>query len=356
MLSTLFKSKATKIIGVDIGSNAIKAVLLSKSDNGYKVENVATLPIPRGVVVDNAITDLQAVGHIVTSIKKKFAKSGANFAAAAVSGSGVIMKTIYLNAVKNDEELESQIEIEAENLIPYPLDEVSIDFEVIQKNEVNEDKIDVLLVASRTELVQARVQALEFGKLQAKVIDVEGYALGRAIVLVKHQLSDAQYKQPVALVDVGASMLTIAIVVEGQTVFVKEQAFGGEQYTQSIVSYYGMNMAEADSAKINGELPRNFTFEVLAPFHTALTQQIKRTLQMFDNSKEQNDIVQILLSGGCASIEGIELAIEEALNIPCMLVKPFLHCEVEKTIDFDQLNKNGALYMVASGLALRNFP
>lgn len=355
MLSTLFKSKAAKIIGVDIGSNSIKAVLLSKSGNGYKVENVASLPLPRGIVVDNAITDLQTVGSVVKNIKKKFSKSGANFAAAAVSGSGVIMKTIYMNTVKNDEELESQIEIEAENLIPYPLDEVSIDFEIIQKNEVNDDKIDVLLVASRTELVQARVQALEFGKLQAKVIDVEGYALGRAIVLVKHQLSDAQYKLPVALVDIGASMLTVAIVVEGKTVFVKEQPFGGDQYTQSIVSYYGMDMAEADLAKINGELPRNYAFEVLAPFQTALAQQIKRTLQMFGNSKSDSNIVQVLLSGGCATIEGIELAIEEELSIPCTLSKPFLHCEVEKTIDFDQLNKEGAHYMMASGLALRNF-
>jgi len=349
------KSKATKIIGVDIGSNAIKAVLLQKSGNGYKVENVATLPLPRGMVVDNTITDLEVVGSIIKNLKKKFAKSGANFAAAAVSGSGVILKTIYMNAVKNDEELESQIEIEAENLIPYPLDEVSIDFEILQKNDVNEDKIDVLLVASRTELVQARVQALEFGKLQTKIMDVEGYALGRAIALVKHQLSDEQYKQPVALIDVGATMLTVAVVVDGETVFVKEQAFGGEQYTQSIVSYYGMDFSEAELAKVNGDLPRNYAFEVLAPFQTALTQQIKRTLQMFGSSKGANEISQILLSGGCTGIEGIELAIEDELSIPCALAKPFLHCEVEKKIDFDQLNKNGAQYMVASGLALRNF-
>jgi len=349
------KSKATKIIGVDIGSNTIKAVLLSKSGNGYKVENIASLPLPRGLVVDNTITDLEAVGNIVTKIKKKFAKSGANLAAAAVSGSGVILKTIYMNAVKNDEELESQIEIEAENLIPYPLDEVSIDFEIIQKNENSEDKIDVLLVASRTELVQARVQALEFAKLQVKIIDVEGYALGRASALIKHQLSDEQHQQPVALVDVGGSMLTVAVVIGGKTVFVKEQAFGGEQYTQAIVSYYGMDHNEAELAKVNGDLPRNYAFEVLAPFQTSLIQQIKRTLQMYGSTKGSGEVTQILLSGGCTGIEGLELAIEEELSIPCTLSKPFLHCEVNKNIDFDQLNKDGAQYMIAGGLALRNF-
>ncbi len=355
MLSTFLKSKATKIIGVDIGSNSIKALLLSKSSNGYKVENITTLAIPKGVVVDNAITDLQVVGDLIKKVKKQFSKSGADHAAAAVSGSGVIMKTIYMNAVKNDEELESQIEIEAENLIPYPLDEVSLDFEVIRKNEVDKEKIDVLLVASRTELVQARVQALEFGRFKAKVIDVEGYVLGRTIELVKHQLSEKEYQQPIALVDVGASMLTVAIVVEGQTVFVKEQAFGGDQYTQSIVSYYGMSMMEAEQAKVNNELPRNYIFEVLSPFQIALTQQLKRMLQMFSSGKNDNSVVKILLSGGCAKIDGLDSAIQEELKIPCELSKPFTHCEVEKSIDFDLLNKTGTNYMMACGLALRNF-
>ena len=343
------------MIGIDIGSSAIKAVLLSKLSNGYKAERVATFPLPRGLVVDNSINDVEAIGDIIKKVKAKFSKSGAENAVAAVSGSGVIIKTIYMNAVKNDDELEGLIEIEAEHLIPFPLDEVSIDFEVIKNNAVNADKIDVLLVASRRELVQARVQALEFGKLQAKIIDVEGYALGRSEQLVQHQISDGESTQPVALVDVGAAMLTVAIVIEGETVFIKEQAFGGEQYTQSIAAYYGMDLYEAEQSKINGELPRNYAFEVLAPFQTALTQQIKRTLQMFNNSGDKAKIAKIILSGGCSNIDGIEVAIEEELGTACVIAKPFLHCEVGKSIDFDLLNKEGAQYMIASGLALRNF-
>lgn len=355
MLSALLKSKTTKMIGIDIGSSAIKAVLLSKSNNGYKVDRVAKLSLPRGLIVDNTIIDVQAIGDVVKKVRKKFSKAGAEHAVAAVSGSGVIIKTIYMNAVKNDDELEGQIEIEAENLIPFPLDEVSIDFEILQKNAVNADKIDVLLVASRTELVQARVQALEFGKLQTKIIDIEGYALGRSVQLIQHQITDGESKQPVALVDVGATMLTVAIVVDGETVFMKEQAFGGEQYTQSIVAYYGMDLHEADQAKIKGELPRNYAFEVLAPFQTSLTQQVKRTLQMFTSAGDKAQVAKVILSGGCSNIDGIEVAVEEELNIPCVIAKPFLHCEVGKSIDFDLLNKEGAQYMIASGLALRNF-
>lgn len=355
MLKGLLKPKTTKMIGIDIGSSAVKAVLFSKSNNGFKVENIASFPLKRGYVVDNAITDLQGVGEVIKKVKKKFAKSGAEHASAAVSGSGVIIKTIYMNAVRNDEELESQIEIEAENLIPYPLDEVSLDFEIIRENAVNSEKVDVLLVAARTELVQARAQALEFGKLQAKVIDVEGYALGRAYKLIEHQLSEDEQSKPVALVDVGASMLTVAVVHKKETVFIKEQAFGGEQYTQSIVAYYGMDNYEAEQAKLNGELPRNYVFEVLAPFQTALTQQIKRILQMYSSANDNNQVGKIILSGGCTNIEGLDVAINEEIGISCVLAQPFLHCEVRKSIDFDQLNKEASQYMMASGLALRNF-
>ncbi|WP_435275645.1 type IV pilus assembly protein PilM [Psychrobium sp. nBUS_13] len=355
MLSGLLKPKTTKMIGVDIGSSSVKAVLLNRSNNGYKVENVAHFPISRGFVVDNAITDLQGVGEVIKKVKKKFSKSGADHAAAAVSGSGVIIKTIYMNAVRNDEELESQIEIEAENLIPYPLDEVSLDFEILGENAVNNEKVDVLLVAARSELVQARSQALEIGKLQAKVIDVEGYALGRTFELIEHQVSDTEKEQAVALIDVGAAMLTIAVVKDGKTVFIKEQAFGGEQYTQSIVAYYGMDNYEAEQAKLSGELPRNYVFEVFAPFQTALAQQIKRMIQMYSSANDNNQVSKIILSGGCTNIEGIDVAISEEISISCVLAQPFLHCEVRKSIDFDALNREGAQYMMATGLALRNF-
>jgi len=354
MFSRLLKSNSSKMIGIDIGANNVKAVLLHKLFNGYKVEAIAKLPLPRGAVVDNVILDVEAVGSVVTKLRKKFPKTVTSVAA-GVSGSGVISKTIYLNSVQNDEELESQIEIEAENLIPYPLDEVSIDFEILGSNANNLNKIDVLLIASRTELVQARVLAIEEAGLQAKVVDVDGYALGRTVELVAHQLIEGNTTKPVALIDIGATTLTLAVIVDGETVFIKEQAFGGEQYTQSIASYYNMERSEAEAAKINDELPRNYVFEVLAPFQTSMIQQIRRTLQMYSTSKNGNDISQILLSGGCAAIPSIDKVLSEELNIPTSLAKPFIESEVQKDINFDALNKEASMYMVASGLALRSF-
>lgn len=236
MFSSLIKSNSSKMIGIDIGAHNVKGVLLSKSSNGFKVEAVAKLPLPHGAVVDNIIQDVEVVGSVVAKLRKKFPKA-IKSVAAAVSGSGVISKTVFLNAVQNDDELESQIEIEAENLIPYPLDEVSIDFEIVGKNEHDENKIDVLLIASRTELVQARVSALEAGHFEPKVIDVDGYALGRTHDLVSYQFVDEDKTKPVAIIDIGATTLTLAVIVEGETVFIKEQSFGGDQYTQAISAY-----------------------------------------------------------------------------------------------------------------------
>ncbi len=354
MFSSLIKSNSSKMIGIDIGAHNVKGVLLSKSSNGFKVEAVAKLPLPHGAVVDNIIQDVEVVGSVVAKLRKKFPKA-IKSVAAAVSGSGVISKTVFLNAVQNDDELESQIEIEAENLIPYPLDEVSIDFEIVGKNEHDENKIDVLLIASRTELVQARVSALEAGHFEPKVIDVDGYALGRTHDLVSYQFVDEDKTKPVAIIDIGATTLTLAVIVEGETVFIKEQSFGGDQYTQAISAYYGMEYAEAEAAKINDELPRNYVFEVLAPFQTAMIQQIRRTLQMYSTSKNGSEISQILLSGGCAEIATIDKVLSDELGIPTSIAKPFSQSEVQKGINFDALNKEASMYMVASGLALRSF-
>ena len=354
MLSKYFNSRNSKLIGIDIGSHSIKAVLLGKTSDGFKVEAYAMLPVTKGLVIDHAIVDIEATGAILKKLRKRFPKSVAN-AAVAVSGSGVIIKTIYLSAVQSDEELEAQIEVEADNLIPYPLNEINLDFEKIKINQTDPSKVDVLLTAARTELIEARVSTLEAGNFKAKIMDIEGYALGRSYELVKGQLPDTAKDKPVALVDIGSAMLTVAIVEDEETVFIREQAFGGEQYTQSIVAYYGMTYDQAETAKIGEELPRNYVFEVLAPFQTSMIQQIRRTLQIYATSKGSDDIGSIVVSGGCAYLDGIENLLLEELRIPTVIAQPFASCLFNDEIASDQLHKEAAKFMIASGLALRSF-
>lgn len=342
------------MIGIDIGSHSVKAILLDKSSDDYQVEAFAMLPIAKGAIVDHNITDIEAIGAVLKKLRRRFPKSVTN-AAVAVSGSGVITKTIYLSAVHSDEELEAQIEVEADHLIPYPLNEVNLDFEKLKPTDSKSNKVGVLLAAARTELVEARVSALEIGKLEAKVMDIEAYALARSYSLIKDQLPPDAEQKPIAMLNIGAAMLTIAVVEQGETTFIREQAFGGDQYTQSILSYYDMKFEDAEAAKVDGNLPENSTLEVLDPFKLSLVQQVRRTLQIYETSSSGNKVSHLVISGGCAYLEGIDSLIAQELAIETIIAKPIAASTVADNMDGEQFHRQSAKFMVACGLALRSF-
>jgi len=354
LFSKLFKSRNSKMIGIDIGSHSVKAILLDKSSDDYQVEAFAMLPIAKGAIVDHNITDIEAIGGVLKKLRRRFPKSVTN-AAVAVSGSGVITKTIYLSAVHSDDELEAQIEVEADHLIPYPLNEVNLDFEKLKQADSKSNKVGVLLAAARTELVEARVSALEIGKLEAKVMDIEAYALARSYSLIKNQLPPDAEQQPIAMLNIGAAMLTIAVVEQGETTFIREQAFGGDQYTQSILSYYDMKFEDAEAAKVDGNLPENSTLEVLDPFKLSLVQQVRRTLQIYETSSSGNKVSHLVISGGCAYLEGIDSLIAQELAIETIIAKPIAASTVADNMDGEQFHRQSAKFMVACGLALRSF-
>jgi len=354
MLENLWKKKTTMMVGIDIGSHAVKAVLLSQGSEGYILEDFAVEPMTRGAVVDREIQDIEAVGNVIAKIRQKISMK-AKEAAAAVSGQTVITKIIYMDVALSEDELASQIEIEADSLIPYPLDEVSLDFESLDVNESDPSKVNVLLSAARTESIEARVAALELGDFNAKVIDVESYALSRSHDLCLSQLPEDAIDKTVAIVDIGATMTLFTATKAGKHIYSRDQIFGGEQYTRSIVSYYNKSFEEAEEAKITRDLPPNYTFEVLAPFHTVLMQQIRRAIQMFLTSSGIDKVDYLLVSGGTASIEGLEKLLTDELGVHTIIANPFNGMELAKSINADELAKIAPQFMVATGLALRSF-
>lgn len=354
MLSSLWKKKASLMVGIDIGSHSVKAVLLNQNDNEYILEAIAIEPMPRGAIVDREIQDIDAVGKVVAKIRKKISSS-VNQAAAAVSGQTVITKIIYMDVALNEQELASQIEIEADSLIPYPLDEVSLDFESLDINESDPSKINVLLSAARTESVEARVAALEAGGFEAKVIDVESYAISRGYDLTLAQLPSDAADKIIATVDLGATMTLLSVSESGNHIYSRDQLFGGEQYTRSIVSYYNKSFEEAEMAKLTNDLAPNYTFEVLAPFHTILVQQIRRAIQMFLTASGKEKIDYLVISGGSALVEGVEQLLTEELGIHTVIANPFAGMEISDNINKEELIHTAPRFMVASGLALRSF-
>lgn len=355
MLSSLWKKKAELIVGIDIGSHAIKAVLLSQSsEDGYVLESYAIESMPRGAIVDREIQDIDAVGKVISKIRKKIAKSY-KYAATAVSGQTVINKVIYMDATLTEQELASQIEIEADSLIPYPLDEVSLDFEALDINESDPSKINVLLSAARTESVEARVSAIETGGFETKVVDVESYALSRAHELCLPALPEDASDKVVALIDIGATMTLFSVSIAGEHVYSRDQLFGSEQYTRSIASFYNKPYEEAELAKITHDLPPNAALEVLAPYHTILVQQIRRAIQMFLTTSGQEKIDYLVISGGTASLDGVLKVLNEEFDVPTIIANPFVNVELAEAIDEEKLALIAPQLMVAAGLALRSF-
>ena len=354
MLSQLFKKPSSMMVGIDIGSHCIKAVLLQETDAGMRLEALAIEPMPKGAMSERSIQDIEAIGNVIAKLKRKIPKS-VQAAAVAVSGQTVITKVIFMDVSLTDAELESQIAIEADSLIPYPLDEVNIDFEKLAINEADPSKVNVLLSAARTESVQARVGALEAANLKAAVVDVESYALSRTMDIYYQQLPSDAFNKCVAVVDIGAVLMLVSVVQEGETIYTRDQVFGGDQYTNSIVAYYNKSFDEAETGKTTGDLPPNYTFEVLASFQTSLLQQVRRAVQMFLTTSGKDQVDYIVLTGGTAMIEGLDRLLIEELGIHTIVAEPFANLEISPKVDRNMLQRHRTQFAIATGLALRSF-
>ncbi len=353
-LTTLFKPKKPSIIGLDISSTAIKLLELSRSGKTYKVESYAVEPLPPNAVVEKNIADVDAVGEVIKRVVKR---SGAKskLAAAAVPGSAVITKIITMPANLSDDEMESQIQLEADQYIPFPLEEVNMDFEVMGPTEDNPDAVDVLLAASRSENVDARIAAIELGGLTAEIIDIEPYTLENAFELISHQVIDDGEDRVVAIVDIGATITCINVLYNSKTIFTHEQVFGGKQLTEEIQRRYGLSYEEAGMAKRQGGLPDNYIPEVLDPFREAMAQQVSRSLQLFYAGSEYAEVDHILLAGGSASIPGIEDLITEKIGTACNIANPFAHMSLASRVKAQALTNDAPALLIACGLAMRSF-
>lgn len=341
------------MIGLDISSSAVKLIELSRSGDGYKVEAYRVLPLPPNTVIEKNIADIDALAEAIQTIVKR---SGTKLkdTVVAVSDSSVITKEIELPAGLTDLQMEMQIEAEADQYIPYPMEEVAFDFDVIGPVENNPDLVRVLLAACRQENVEHRRQALEMAGLQPKVIDVEGFAIERAYKLLEGQV-DQVGDQVVAIADIGATMFSFTVLVDGKTIYTREQLFGGKQLTEEIQRRYGLSWDEAGEAKRKGGLPEDYETEVLAPFKEALIQHITRSLQFFYSSSHFNYVDQLFLAGGVCALEGLIDEVEQTIGLPTVVANPLLNMQISKSINASALANDAPALLLAIGLAMRSF-
>jgi type IV pilus assembly protein PilM len=350
----LFSKKAHSLLGIDISSTSVKLLELSRTGNRFRVESYAVEPLPANAVVEKNIAELEGVGHALSRVLAK-ARTGTKAVAVAVAGSAVITKTIEMDAGLSDDELETQLKVEADQYIPYPLEEVAIDFEVQGISPRNAERVEVLLAACRKENVEVREAALGLAGLTAKVVDVEAYALERAFTLLTPQLAGGSQALTVAVVDIGATMTTLSVLHNGRIIYTREQLFGGRQLTEEIQRRYGLSNEEAGLAKKQGGLPDDYVAEVLQPFKDAVVQQVSRSLQFFFAAGQFNDVDYIMLAGGTASISGLDHLIQQRLGTPTLVANPFADMALSSKVNAGALASDAPALMIACGLALRSF-
>ena len=354
-LKSIFNPKLRPLIGVDISSSTIRMVELVDNGKGApRVERYAIEPLPKESVVDGNIANLEVVGETVQRCWKRLGTS-TRFIAMALPTAAVITKKITLPANLREQEMEIQVESEANQYIPFALEEVNLDFQVIGPVPSNPDDVEVLLAASRKEKVEDRVAVAEFAELKLVVMDVESYAIQSAYELVIKQLPRAGVEQIVALVDVGAAAMKITIMKDDQQLYVREQAFGGTALTDEIMRAYGMSQEEAENLKRSGTPPDNYESEILQPFLESMAQEVARALQFFFTSTPHNEVHHIILAGGSALIPGAADIVGQRTNVNTLLADPFAGMAISPRIRAKQLTADAPSLMVACGLALRKF-
>jgi type IV pilus assembly protein PilM len=352
--------KIKPLIGIDISSTAIKLIELSRmpveTAATFRVEHFAIEALPQGAMIEKKIGD---VDRVVGTIRKAVTTSGthAKCAAVAVAGSAVITKVIAMAGTLSDAEMENQIQLEADQYIPYPLEEVNLDFQVVGPTKGNSTMVDVLLVASRQENVEDRVSVLEEAGLTPAVVDVEAYAMENACSLILAEESDAGHASPrtVAVADVGAATTTLHVLHEGQIVYTREQNFGGQQLLDEVQRRYGLSRDAAMQRILDGDVADGYETDVLVPFKEALAQQIGRALQFFYSGTGFNRVDEILLAGRAASIPRIEILMSERLKLPAKAANPFRRMSISTTVKAQELMREAPGMMIAVGLALRGF-
>jgi type IV pilus assembly protein PilM len=351
----LFGSKVRPLVGLDISSSSVKMVELSGSEkDGYRIERFSIEPLPRDAVVDGNIANLEGVGDAVKRAVRRMG-AGVKQVAVALPASAVITKKIVLPEGLREQDMELQVESEANQYIPFPLDEVNLDFQVVGPSPASLDDVEVLIAASRKEKVEDRVAAAESAGLKVSIVDVESFAAEAAFELVTRQLPDEARDRIVALVDIGSTGTGVTILRNGRQLYAREQPLGGNQLTQDIARQYGMTAEEAEAAKLSGDLPEDFERDLMRPFLDSVALEISRALQFFFTSTQFNEVHHIVLAGGCAGMPGLDEVVKGRTQVETTVANPFAEMALSSKVRPKSLLAAAPSLMVACGLALRRF-
>ncbi|MDR9501372.1 MAG: type IV pilus assembly protein PilM [Desulfurivibrionaceae bacterium] len=350
MLPFLLKQKLT--VGLDIGSHSVKVCEFAEAGKKRKLVSLGTAQLPVGAVEDGELRDPEAVGEVIQVLINNLGIKSKKVAI-SISGYSVIMKKINL-AVMTEEELQHHIQAEAEQYIPFDIDEVYIDFQDLKTNREDDERTDVMLVAAKKEVVNRYMKMLEGIGLQVVVVDVDAFALENS-----YELSMGQ-EGNVILVDIGSSKMNINIISGGASVFARDVFLGSRQLTEQIQVKMDVSFEEAEDLKISAQDPGGALSLLEETFAAACTQwilEIKKAIDFYNSNYPEHPLDKMVLSGGGAHIRGLDHYFANELFLDVELFNPFAAAEVDaKKIDPEYLTYIAPEMAISSGLASRKVP
>lgn len=356
MLDRLLGRGGASLFGLDISSSSIKLVQLGRDSGGhYTLERLASESLAKGLIVDGHV---EKFDEVVEAIRRLVARSGTRErqVAMAMPAASVITKKITLPAGLREDEMELQVESEANQYIPFSLEEVALDFCVIgPSRNLEEESVDVMIAASRKDRVQDRQGLVEAAGLVPLVLDVESHASRLAMQRVLTQRTELDADALVAMFEIGADATSLKVLRDDDLLYDRDQAFGGAQLTQLIARSYGLTLEEAEIKKVQGGLPDEYTYQLLEPFVESLAQEISRSLQYFFTSTPHHKIDEVALAGGTALLPGLSERVEEFSGFRTRVVDPFEGMKISPSIGQERLAREAPSYLIACGLALRRF-
>ena len=354
-LDTLLGRKYPPMIGLDISSSSVKLVELGQDESGvYILERFAAESFEKGWITDGQI---EKFDEVADAVRRVVAKSGSKTkdVVMAMPQSSVITKKIMLPAGLREEELELQVESEANQYIPFSLDEVSLDFCVVGPSPTSVGDVEVLIAASRKDRVQDRQGLAEAAGLRPVVLDIESHASRLAMSRVVSALPNEGHDALIALFEIGADTTSLKVLRDDEMLYDRDQAFGGSQLTQLISRQYGFSFEEAEQKKLSSDLPEDYDQQILAPFVDSLSQEIGRALQYFFTSTPHHKVHYVMLAGGTATLPGLKDRVTELTGFASMVVNPFDNMKLGGAVRESKLRREAPSYLTACGLAMRRF-
>ncbi len=342
-------AKAKEIVGIDIGSSSVKLVQLKKSGDNYMLQNVGILPLPPEAIVDNSLMDTTSIVEAIKTLVKSLGIKTKEVAC-SISGNSVIIRKISLPAMTS-EELEDQIFWEAEQYIPYDINDVNIDFQILESDLVDTAKMTVLLVATKKDFINEYISVFNEAGMMLVVVDVDSFAIQNCFEMNYQSEKD----NVIALVNIGASIVNVNIVKGNVSLFTRDVQMGGNIYTEELQRQFAISSEQAEKIKVTGEYPdQTRLHDVISKVNETLSLEILRSLDLYYSTADEQKISKIFVSGGCAKVAMLPSVLSQRSNLPVEILNPFLNIKYnEVEFDAEYLKEIGPLVAVATGLAMR---